>query len=95
VVKRKNMNVQEMARTMLNQAKLSDIFCRDAFYTTVYILNREQLQAYSGKNPYELWKGIPTNVKHLKVFGRKCYIKRGDDNLVKFDSICDEDIFLG
>jgi hypothetical protein len=41
-----------------------------------------------------LWKGRPTNFKHLKVFGRKCYIKRGGDNLGKFDSRCDEGIFL-
>jgi transposase InsO family protein len=43
VAERKNRIVQEMARTMLNQAKLSDIFWRDAVYTTVYILNRAQL----------------------------------------------------
>jgi hypothetical protein len=42
-----------------------------------------------------LWKGRPTNVKHLKVFESKCYIKRDGDNLGKFDSICDEGIFLG
>jgi hypothetical protein len=47
------------------------------------------------KPPYELWKGRPTNVKHLKVFGSKCYIKRDDDNLGKFDSRYDEGIFLG
>jgi hypothetical protein len=42
-----------------------------------------------------LWKGLPTNFKHLKVFGSKCYIKRDDDNLGKFDSRFDEGIFLG
>jgi hypothetical protein len=29
------------------------------------------------------------------VFGRKCYIKRDDENLWKFDARCDEGIFLG
>jgi hypothetical protein len=87
--------VQERARTMLNQAKLSDIFWREEVYTTVYILNRAQIQTNNDKTRYQLWKGMPTNVKHLKVFGIKCYIKRDDDNLGKFDSRCDEGIFLG
>jgi hypothetical protein len=42
-----------------------------------------------------LWFGRPTSVKHFKVFGRKCYLKRDDDNLGKVDSRSDEGIFLG
>ena len=49
----------------------------------------------SNKNHYELWFGIPTLVKYFRVFGSKCYIKREDDNLGKFDSRTDEGIFLG
>jgi hypothetical protein len=36
------------------------------------------LRNNTDKTPYELWKGRPTNVKHFKVFGSKCYIKRED-----------------
>jgi transposase InsO family protein len=95
VVERKNIIVQEAARTMLNEAKLPDKFWRDAVYTTVHILNRAQLRVNHDKTPYELWFGRPTSVKHFRVFGRKCYIKRDDDNLGKFDSRSDEGIFLG
>ena len=45
--------------------------------------------------PYGLWKGSPTNVKHFKIFGRKCYIKREDNKGGKFDSQVDDDIFVG
>jgi hypothetical protein len=38
------------------------------------------------KIPYELWKGKPTNVKHFRVLGSKCYIKREDGRMGKFDS---------
>ena len=38
VVERKNKTVQEAARTMLNKAKLSDSFWREAVYTAVYNL---------------------------------------------------------
>ena len=49
----------------------------------------------SDKNPYELWFGILASVKYFRVFGSKCYIKRDDDNLGKFDSRTDEGIFIG
>ena len=34
-------------------------------------------------------------VKYFKVFGSKCYIKRLDENLEKFDARSDEGIVLG
>jgi hypothetical protein len=34
-------------------------------------------------------------VKYFKVFESKCYIKRLDDNLEKFDARSNEGIFLG
>lgn len=34
-------------------------------------------------------------MKYFKVFGNKCYIRRDEDNLGKFDSRVDEGIFLG
>jgi hypothetical protein len=80
---------------MLNETKLPDIYWREAVYTKNYVLNREQLRVNNDKTPYELWFDKPTSVKHFRVFGRKCYIKGDDDNLGKFDSISDEDIFLG
>jgi hypothetical protein len=47
------------------------------------------------KTPYELWLGKPTSMKHFKVFGSKCYIKRDEYNLGKFDSRSDGGIFWG
>jgi hypothetical protein len=44
----------------------------------------------SEKTLYELWKERPTNVKHFNVFGSKCYIKRKDDKMRKFDSHVDK-----
>jgi hypothetical protein len=34
------------------------------------------LKNNSDKNPYGIWKGRPTNVKHFRVFKRRYYIKR-------------------
>jgi hypothetical protein len=84
-----------MARTMLNESKLPDTFWREAINTTIYILNRAQIEVKGNKTPYELWKRRPTTIKYFKVFGSKYYIKRNEDNLGKFDSRTDGGIFLG
>jgi hypothetical protein len=42
-----------------------------------------------------LWKGRPTNVKHFRVFGSKCYIKREDGRMGKFDSRVDKGLLVG
>jgi transposase InsO family protein len=41
VVERKNRTVQEMARTMLKDSKLGEIFWAQAVHTIVHILNKE------------------------------------------------------
>jgi transposase InsO family protein len=95
VVERKNRTVQEMARTMIMDSKLTDIFWTQAVHTTIHIQNRVMLRNNTDKTPYELWKGRPTNVKHFKVFGSKCYIKREDGRMGKFDSRVDKGILVG
>jgi transposase InsO family protein len=95
VVERKNRIVQEAIRTMLNEAKIQDIYRREEMYIVVYIHSKGKLRFNYDKTPYELWYGRTTLIKHFKVFGRKCYIKRDDDNLEKCDSRTDEGIFIG
>jgi hypothetical protein len=58
-------------------------------------LNRGHLRVNSDKTPYELWFGGAPSMKYFKVFGSKCYIKRLDESLGKFDARSDEGIFLG
>jgi hypothetical protein len=63
-------------------------------HTTIHIQNSVILRKNSDKTPYKLWKGTPANVKHLRVFGRKCYIKREDCGMGKFDSCVDKGILV-
>jgi hypothetical protein len=95
VVKRKNKTIQEMARTMLMDLKLTYIFWTQAVNTTIHIQNKVILINNTEKNPYELWKGRPTNVKHFRVFGSKCYIKREDGKMGKFDSRVEKGVLVG
>jgi transposase InsO family protein len=83
VVERKNKAIHEMARTMLMDSKLTHVFWVKSVHTIVHIQNRGMLINNSDKTPYELWKGRPMNVKHFRVFGSKCYIKREDDKIEK------------
>jgi hypothetical protein len=84
-----------MDRTMLMDSKLTDVFWVQVVHTSLHIHNKGILRNNSDKNPYKLWKGRPTNVKHFRVFGIKFYIKREDDMIEKFDSQVDKGILVG
>jgi hypothetical protein len=58
-------------------------------------MDSKLLRNNNDKTPYELWKGRPTNVKHFRVFGRKCYIKREYGRMGKFDSSVDKGVLVG
>jgi hypothetical protein len=47
------------------------------------------------KNFYKLWKGRPTNVKHFRFFGSKCYIKREYGRMGNCFSRVDKGILVG
>jgi hypothetical protein len=95
VVEIKNMIVQEIARTMLMDSKLTNISWKQTVHTTIHIQNRVMLRNNTDKTPYELWKGRPANVKHFIFFRRKCYIKREDGRMGKFDSHVDKGVLVG
>jgi transposase InsO family protein len=95
VVEKTKRTVQEMARTMLMDSKLKDIFWTQEVHTTFHIQNRVILRNNNNKTPYKLWQGRPTNVKHFRVFGSKCYIKREDGRMGKFDSRVDKGVLFG
>ena len=76
----------EMARTMLNDSQLNDKFWGQAVHTSVHIMNSGLLKNDRDKRLYELWTGRSANVKHLRIFGSRCYIKRDDGKIGKFDS---------
>jgi hypothetical protein len=86
---------QEMGQTMLMDSELIDIFWTHVVHTIVHIQNRVMLRSNNDKTPYELWKGRPTNVKHFRVFGSKCYIKREYGRMTKFESHVEKGVLVG
>ena len=95
MVERKNQTLQEVARTMISEAKVAKYFWVEAINTRCYILNRALVRSSLKKTPYELLKGKKPNVSYFKVFGCKCFVHNKNKNqLGKFDAKSDEGIFL-
>jgi hypothetical protein len=80
---------------MIMDSKLIDYFWVQAVHTSFHIQKRGIIINNCDKTPYELWKGIPMNVKHFIVFGSKWYIKREYGGMGKFDSRVDKGILVG
>ena len=76
---------EEMARTMLMDSKLTNIFWTHAMHTTVHIQNKEMLRNNNEKTPYELWKGSANNNLYIKV----------TQSSILLIEICVDDIFFG
>ena len=56
-----------MARTMLMDSKLTDIFWTHAMHTSIYIKNRVMFINNNDKNSYELWKASADHNLYIKV----------------------------
>ena len=72
IVKRKNMTLVEMARTMLDEYKTPPRFWPDAIDIACHIINRVYIHKFFKKTSYELLTDKKHNVSYFKVFGAKC-----------------------
>jgi hypothetical protein len=74
VGERKNMNLIESARTMLDEYKTSDRFWVETINTVCHAVNWLYLHRLLKKTPYELLTDKKSNVSYVRVFGSKCYV---------------------
>nr|GFB52340.1 retrovirus-related Pol polyprotein from transposon TNT 1-94 [Tanacetum cinerariifolium] len=95
VVERKNMTLQEMSRTMLNEQSIPQKFWCNAVDTSSYRLNRILIRSILGKIPYEIFRGRKPSLEYFKVFGSKCFILNTKDHLTKYNLKSYEGVFLG
>nr|GEU32047.1 copia protein [Tanacetum cinerariifolium] len=85
MAERKNMTLQEMSRTILNDQSLPQKFWCNTVDTSTHILNRILIRAILGKTPYELLRGRKPTLDYFRVFESKCFILNTKDYLTKFD----------
>jgi transposase InsO family protein len=88
VVERKNRILIEMARSMLDEYKVSNSFCAKAINAACHASNRLYCHRFFNKTPYELLNGRKPNISYFRFFGCKCYILRKGSRLSKFQSKC-------
>ena len=67
----------------------------EAINTACHTVNRVYFRPGTKKTPYELWKGRKPNVKYFRIFESTYFILKDRENVGKFDSRSDEEIFLG
>ncbi|GJZ94048.1 retrovirus-related pol polyprotein from transposon TNT 1-94 [Tanacetum coccineum] len=84
VVERKNMTLQEMNITMLNEQSLLQKFWCNTVDTSTYILNRILIRAILGKTPYEL---LRDKDEAIKVAKKKVLDNDIGDETLKFDEV--------
>jgi hypothetical protein len=68
----------ESTRSMLQFTKLSKSFWGEAIVTT-YLQNQSYTSTFSGKTPYECWRGKKPIFHHLLVFECIAYAHVPDD----------------
>jgi hypothetical protein len=68
VAKRKNQTIMNMARTLLKEKSLSNIFWVEAVACSTYLLNRSPTTKLKMQFPQEAWSGTKLNVVHLRTF---------------------------
>jgi hypothetical protein len=95
VVERKNRNLLDMARTMLDEYKTPDRFWAEAINTACYSINRLYLHQILKKTSYELLTSKKPNVSYFKFFGSKCFILVKRCRKSKFASKTVEGFLLG
>jgi transposase InsO family protein len=95
VVERKNRTLIDMARTMVDEYKTSDLFWVDAIKTACHAINCLYLHKKLKKTSYEFLTGNKPKVSYFRVFGCKCFILNKRPKTSKFAPKVDEGILFG
>jgi hypothetical protein len=95
VAERKNQAIMNMARTLLKEKNLSNMFWVEVVACSVYLLNRSPTTSLKMKVPQEAWSGTKLNVAHLRTFGCIAYAHIPSELRKKLDDKSEKCIFNG
>jgi len=79
VVERRNRTIQKMGRAILDKSGTPTTFWGEVAFVAIIILNKANVTINRNQTPYELLYGKPPTIKHFRVFGIKCFIKRTNE----------------
>lgn len=94
-VERKYRVVVEKIRCLLKSSGLRIALWAEATAAAVYLINISLMKVIYNSTPYELWTGVKTNVKHLKVFGCLAFTQVPSQKRMKLESKSEMEIFVG
>jgi hypothetical protein len=95
VVERKNITLEECARSMMKCKNLSNVFWDETISTVVYLKNRSPTRCLDHKTHFEaLYDNKPT-VNNLRIFGCKAFSHIPKENRNKLDVKSIKCIFIG
>lgn len=95
VAERKTRTLVEMARCMLKNKSLPDVFWAEAIACAAYIINRSLTRSVENKTPQEAWSGFKPSVNHLRIFGCVAYVHIPKQKRGKLDQKSEKVIFVG
>jgi transposase InsO family protein len=94
VAKKKNRTIVEMARCMLKEKSLSNMYWEDAAHTAAYILNISSKNMVKNYTPYEALFFRKPTISHLKIFGSACFVHIPAQQRYKLDGKLVKCIFI-
>ncbi|GMI69275.1 hypothetical protein HRI_000596800 [Hibiscus trionum] len=94
-VERKHRHIVELGLTLLAQSGVPFKYWSDAFYTSVYLINRLPTRVLGGSSPYEIFFGKVPDYGFLKVFGCQCFPLTRPFNQHKLQPRSKPCLFLG
>lgn len=95
VIEKRNRTLVEAARTMFAYSELPLYLWVEVVSTACFTQNRTIITRRLHKIAYEIINKRKPNVKFFHVFGCRCFVLNGCDNLGKFEKKMDEGYFLG
>lgn len=96
LIEREIRSVMDSARTMLLKANLTRALWPEAVQTAIYVLNRVPTRRKPHQTPFEQWHGKIPDVKNLRVFGQRAFVRKPDVKIVgKWDTRAEEALFVG
>ena len=95
VAERKNRNIMEAAREMLQDQDLPMHLWAEASRTSVYVQNRTPHRVLENKTPEEVFFGKKPEAKHLRIIGCPVSIHIQKEKRTKLDPSSKKGIFVG